>query len=120
MRRRNLLALLAVAACATPGPPIEPAWLLGRWQTSAVSAVTGGNWTLEVVRVTESGGVEGSWYSGAQRSLAAIRIEGDRLLVLAPNGEQGRFRRTPEGTLDGIVRPAGRDTGSVPVVLERR
>ena len=118
MRRRILIALLAVAACASPGPPIEPAWLDGRWETSSVSAVTGARWTL-VVRATPTGQVEGLWIAGAQPSLAILRIDGDRLLVLAASGEQGDFRRTSEGTLDGIVRPAGRNATSVPVTLVR-
>jgi hypothetical protein len=110
---------LLLGACAAPGPPIEPDWLVGRWETSAVSAVTGARWTLEVTRAP-SGEIEGLWFAGAQPTLAIVRIDGDRLLVLAPGGEQGDFRRTGEGTLDGVVRPAGRSATSVPVTLERR
>jgi hypothetical protein len=120
MRRRNLIALLALAACATPGPPIEAGWLIGRWQTSDVSAVTGGRWTLVVERAGADGSVVGVWRSGTQPPEAtSIRFEGDRLYVLTPQGERARFRRTPEGTLDGVVRPAGSNANSVPVTLVR-
>ena len=120
MKRILAGIILLLTACAAPGPPIEPAWLVGRWQTSAVSAVTGANWTLEVSRVTAAGGVEGLWFAGGQPSLAILQIDGDRLLVLAPNGEQGNFRRTQDGTLDGTVRPAGLNSTPVPVTLVRR
>ena len=112
--------LLAVAACASPGPPIEPGWLVGRWQTSDVSAVLGARWTLVVEGAGADGSVVGVWRAGSQAPEAtAIRFEGDRLFVLTPQGERARFRRTPEGTLDGVVRPAGPNANSVPVTLVR-
>ena len=93
-------------------------WLT--WQTSDVSAVMGARWTLVVERAGADGSVVGVWRAGCQAPEAtAIRFEGDRLFVLTPQGERARFRRTPEGTLDGVVRPAGSNANSVPVTLVR-
>lgn len=68
-------------------------------------------------RADADGSVVGVWRAGSQAP--SFRFEGDRLFVLTAQGERARFRRTPGGTLEGVVRVAGSNASSVPVTLVR-
>ncbi len=121
MRRRALiLTAAAAAACAEREEAGDPGWIVGTWTMTEVTMVTGGRWTLVVARIEPDGRAAAEWTSGTRLSFASVRVDGDRVLVLAPGGEQATLRRTAEGRLDGVVRPAGVNANSFPVTLLRR